>query len=451
MNNSLVKKDDVTDVVPHEAEMHEVETDATSYARLGWAIVIFGVFGFLLWASFAPLDRGVPLSGTVAVSGNRKIIQHQTGGTVDAILVKDGDTVKTGQVLVRMNSVTSKANAEVGKVQWYSALASEARLRAELEGARSIVFPKALLDARSDVRVANNILLQQQLFSARTSAVQNEAAAFDENIAGSKIQLKSLEDSMLNKKEQREFLKEQLENVRALSKEGYVARSRLLDLERTYSQVNGSISEDLGTIGRVGKQISELNLRKMQRQQEYQKEVRSQLTDIKKEAEALRNRLDSLEWELANIEVKSPVDGVVVGLAVFTNGAVVNSGFKLMEVVPAEELLIADGQLPIHLVDKVHAGLKVDLIFSAFNTNTTPHIPGVVTQVAADSTIDERTGMHYYKLKAAVTPEGRKLLKDLKIRPGMPVDMTVITGERTMMNYLLRPVTDRLKSSMKEE
>lgn len=451
MNNALVKKNDVTDVVPHEEPMIDVETDAGSYARLGWIIVLGGVIGFLIWASFAPLDKGVALSGTVAVSSNRKVIQHQAGGTVDAILVSDGDVVKAGQVLVRMNSIGAKSNAEVSRVQWFTALASEARLKSERDNAASVVFPKELLTAKADPHVVDSIQLQQQLFAARTGALRNEMAAFDENIAGAQIQLKSLEESMQNKKQQIAFLKEQLDSLRDLSKDGYVARSRLLDLERTYAQVTGSVSEDIGTIGRVGRQIAELKLRKAQRQQEYQREVRTQLSDTQKEAEALLNRLKALDYELKNVDVKSPVDGIVTGLNVFTVGAVVGSGFKLMEVVPADDMLIVEGQLPVHLIDKVHVGLHVDIIFSAFNTNTTPHIPGEVKQVSADRTVDERTGQPYYKIKVAVTPAGVKMLGKLQIRPGMPADMTVKTGERTMMNYLLKPVFDRVHSSMKEE
>lgn len=451
MKNLALSKNVVTDVTTQNVEVLEVNTDSSSYARMGWGIVLFGVFGFLLWASFAPLDKGVPLSGTVAVASSRKMIQHQTGGTVDEILVKDDTVVKAGQVLIKMNNVTAKSNAEVTRVQLYTAQATEARLLAERDGARSIHFPKELELAKSDPRVANNILLQQQLFNARQSSLQNELAAVDENIAGLKLQLTGLQESMVNKKQQQGFLKEQLDGVRDLAKDGYVARNRLLDLERTYAQVNGGISEDIGNIGRAIRQVAELGLRKAQRQQDYQKDVRMQLSDVQKEAEALQNRMLALDFDLNNTLVKAPVDGTVVNLSVFTKGAVVQSGFKLMELVPTDDALIVEGMLPVQLVDKVHEGLKVELIFSAFNSNTTPHIPGIITLVSADRTIDERTGQPYYKVKAKVAPEGVKMLAHLQIRPGMPVELFVKTGERTMMNYLLKPIFDRAGSALSEE
>lgn len=451
MKNLALKKNDVTDVAVTNVETIELNTDASSYARLGWLIVILGFGGFLLWALIAPLDQGVPLSGNVAVATNRKVIQYQSGGTVDSILVRDGDQVKAGQVLLKMNSVQVKSALDIAKTQFYTAKATEARLLAERENAKDIVFPSSLLEAKSIPQVANNMVVQQQLFSSRRLSLQSELAAADETIAGLHFQLTGLEESMQSKKQQQVFLKEQLESVRELSKDGYVARNRLLDLERTYAQVNGSISEDIGNIGRAKRQIAELTLRKSQRQQDYQKEVRTILTDVQKEAEALQSRLTALQYDFDNVDVKAPVDGTIVGLSVFTTGAVVPSGFKLMELVPLGDALIIEGQLPVNLIDKVHKGLPVELIFSAFNSNKTPHIPGIVTHVSADRSIDERSGAPYYKVRAEVAPDGLKKLANHQIRPGMPVEMIVKTGERTMMNYLMRPLLDRAASAMKEE
>ncbi|HYC42775.1 MAG TPA: HlyD family type I secretion periplasmic adaptor subunit [Noviherbaspirillum sp.] len=444
-------KDVISDVPVHDAALQNVETDATMHTRLGWWVVLAGVGGFLLWAMWAPLDKGVPASGTVMVSSNRKVVQHQTGGTVEEILVKDGDTVKAGQVLVRMNDVQAKAAAEITRVQYFSARAAEARLIAERDGKPVVAFPPELESARNDPRVAAYIGLQSQLFSSRQAAIQNELAALEESIAGLKAQVKGLEEARDTQKVQQKFLKEQLDDMRELAKEGYVARNRLYDVERTYAQVNGSISENLGNIGRTQRQISELTLRRIQRQQEYQKEVRTQLAEVQKEGEALANRLRSLDFELANTQVKAPVDGTVVGVNVFTHGGVVSPGFRMMDVVPSGDPLIAEAQVPVHLIDKVHKDLNVELIFSAFNQNKTPHIPGTITQVSADRFVDEKTGMPYYKVLAQVTPEGTKMLHNLQVRPGMPVEVFIKTGERTLMSYLLKPVLDRATTALTEE
>jgi len=434
-------------------EAPQVNTDARAYARMGWLIVLLGVGGFLLWALLAPLDKGVPMGGTVAKESNRQAVQHQQGGTIAQILVRDGDVVKAGQVLVRMNAVNAQAAVDMTDSQYLTALAVQARLEAEQAGAKSIRFPDALAQRENAPRVAGIMGLQRGLLASRQASLQNELAGVDESIAGLKMQVQGLQASRDSKKEQAGILKEQLAGMRDLARDGYVARNRLLDLERTYAQLGGAISEDIGNIGRAQRQVAELTLRKAQRLQDYQKEVRTQLTDVQREAEAQQARLQAQKFELANVEVKAPADGTVVGLAVFTPGGVVPAGFRMMDIVPSGDPLVVEGQLPVNLVDRVQPGLKTELIFSAFNANRTPHIDGVVEQVAADRTVDERTGTAFYKVRVKVTPQGAKMVAEhrMDIRPGMPVELFVKTGERTMMNYLLKPVLDRARSALSEE
>ena len=441
------------EVVTHDVTPLEVNTDARAFARIGWLIVLVGVGGFLLWALLAPLDKGVPMGGTVAKESNRQTVQHQSGGTIQQILVRDGDVVKAGQVLVRMNPIVAQSAVEMTDSQYLAALAVEARLAAERDGLKTIRFPAQLEQRRAEPRVAEMMSLQTQLLSSRQGSLQNELRGVDESIAGLKIQVQGLQESRDSKKEQMKLLKEQLDSMRDLAKEGYVARNRLLELERTYAQLSGALSEDIGNIGRAQRQVTEMVLRRAQRIQDYQKEVRTQLTDVQRDAESQQARLLAQKFELANVEVKAPADGTVVGLAVFTPGGVVPPGFKMMDIVPSDDPLVVEGQLPVNLVDRVHTGLKTDLIFSAFNANRTPHIDGVVEQVAADRTVDERTGNAYYKVRVKVTPKGAKMVAEhhLDIRSGMPVELFVKTGERTMINYLLKPVMDRAKSSLSEE
>jgi protease secretion system membrane fusion protein len=447
----IVKKPQ--DVVSHEVAPIEVNTDARAFSRAGWLIVLLGVGGFLVWALLAPLDKGVPMMGTVARESNRQSVQHQLGGTIKQILVRDGDVVKAGQVLVRMNPVAAQSAVEMTDSQYLSARAIEARLAAERDGAGTIRFPADLEQRRAEARVAEMMNLQNQLLASRQGALRSELGSFDENVAGLKLQIQGLQESRDSKKEQMAILKEQLGGMRDLAKEGYVARNRLLDLERTYAQLSGALSEDIGNIGRAQRQVTEMALRRAQRIQDYQKEVRTQLTEVQRDAESQQARLQAQKFELANVEVKAPADGTVVGLAVFTPGGVVPPGFKMMDIVPSGDPLVVEGQLPVNLVDRVHPGLKTDLIFSAFNANRTPHIDGVVEQVAADRSVDERTGNAYYKVRVKVTTKGAKMVAEhhLDIRSGMPVELFVKTGERTMMNYLLKPVIDRAKSSLSEE
>lgn len=453
MKLSKVTSEPATDVISHDVEPLTVETDARSYARIGWLIVLVGVIGFLIWAALAPLDKGVPMSGVVVKESNRKTIQYAQVGTIQDILVNDGDLVKAGQVLVRMNNVVVRSAEEVSRAQYIVARSAEARLQAELKGQSALSYPASLKEYEGDARVKDAIALQNQLLNSRQQALKSELSAMDENAAGLDAQAKGLEESRQAKKQQQSILQEQLENNRDLAKEGYIPRAKLLDLERTYAQVNGAISEDVGNIARARRQIAELHLRAAQRKQEYQKEVRTQLADVQKEAEALQSRIVGQTFETGNVEVRSPVDGVVVGSAVFTKGGVVAAGAKMMEIVPTDDALAVEGQLPVNLVDRVHVGLPVDLVFSAFNANRTPHIPGSVVTIAADRNVEEKTGQAFYKVRIKVSPEGLKLVqqKHMDIVPGMPVEVFVKTGERTMLSYLLKPLFDRSKSALSED
>lgn len=447
----LVKKQEqASEVISHIVEPVEVDTDSSRFSRIGWLLVLLGFGGFVLWALFAPLDKGVPMSGTVAAQSNRQAVQHLTGGTVQQLLVRDGDQVKEGQVVARMNPVTATSAVQLTEVQYLSALANVARLAAERDNVKTIKFPAEIEQRRGEPAVADLISMQNGLLLSRQNALQSQLSGVDENIAGLKMQIQGLQESRDSKKEQMTLLKEQLDGMRDLAKEGYVARNRLLELERTYAQLSGAVSEDIGNIGRSQRQVLELTLRRTQAMQDNQKEVRTHMNDMQREADAQRARLTAEQFQLSNIDVKAPVAGTVVGLAVFTNGGVIPSGFKLMDIVPEGDPLVAEGQLPVNLVDKVYPGLKVELIFSAFNANKTPHIEGEVVLVAADRQVDERTGMPYYVVKVKVTSKGQQMMAEHKMdaRPGMPVELFVKTGERTMMNYLFRPILDRMPAAL---
>lgn len=357
MSNLALQKIEVSDVEPRGGG-YAPEIDDRKYLRIGWLVVVLGMGSFFAWASLAPLDKGVPASGTVITDGNRKTVQPLAGGMVTDVLVKDGDIVAEGQPLVRL----------------------------------------------SDVQV------------------QAQANGLREAIAGVESLMRGLNESRENKRIQLKIVNEQLGELRALAKDGYVPRTRVLELERLAAQLNGAISEDIGNLGRYQRQISEF-----------------------------RERMNASEFEVANTVVKAPAAGMVQGLSIFTRGGVVSAGAKLMEVVPLDEMLVIEGQVPTNLIDKVGVGLDVEIMFPAFNVATTPNIPGKVTVVSADRFVEERTGVPYYKVRAQVTPEGMNMLKGLQIRPGMPAELFVKTGERTLMSYMLKPMLDRMHTSLREE
>lgn len=334
------------------------EHDEKHYARFGWIVLIVGFGGFMLWALTAPLDKGVPAEGTVIADGQRKTIQAPFNGVIDQILVKDGEVVDQGQTLITFNNLQATAQAN---------------------GARQAVL-------------------------------------------GLRAQVTGIEASVSNKQQQLVAMKEQLANVELLAKEGYVARNRVLEVQRNYLQLNGSLSEDQGNLVRYRSQLAEQE-----------------------------SRLAAYEFDLANTDVKSPVAGSIVNLEVFTKGAIAQMGMKLLEVEPKEAALVVEARVPVDLIDKVYVDLPVELMFPAFNQRSTPNIPGKVIVVPNNRTQDPRTGEPYYKIQIEVTDEGKKKLRDNKVRPGMPAQVFIVTGERTMMSYLLKPITDRIHTSLNEE
>ncbi|MFL9922586.1 HlyD family type I secretion periplasmic adaptor subunit [Paraburkholderia fungorum] len=430
-----------------------LNVDESRYVKVGWSIVLVGVVGSLLWATFAPLSKGVPVQGTVVVAGNRKQIQHPTGGIVEDILVQDGDEVKAGQVLVRMNSVQARAQAATIRTQYLTELAVKARLVAEATNAKAITFPPELLAsaAAHNQQVEDDIRLQEQLLTSRRLALQASVAALHETIAGYGAQLAGATETRVHKLAEQKALDDQLTGVRQLASEGYVPRTKLQDLERENARLNGEMSTETGAAGQLGSQIAEARLRIAQQQYDYMKEVRTQLTDVQRDTDALRSHLDESEFAVANSELRSPVDGTVVGVNVFTNGGVVGAGAKLMEVVPSGEPLEVEGELPVDLVDKVNEGMPVDMMFTAFNQNSTPRIPGTLTFISADRLTNEHTGAPYYRVRVKVTASGMKLLQHLKVKPGMPVEVFVNAGQRSMLSYLLKPVVDRARTSLTED
>ena len=428
-----------------------LQLDDTRYSRWGWLLMLGGFLGFLGWAALAPLDKGVAVSGKVMVSGHRKVVQHPSGGIVERIDVRDGDKVVAGQVLIRLKETPLLGQAQSLRSQFYGSLASEARLNAERDGALEVSFPTELTTLAAAPEVASNLALQRQLFDSRRQALLLDQQGIHESIAGAEAQLRGVRDSQASKVLQRTALTEQLQGLRELAREGFIPRNRLLDSERVYAQVLGSISEDYGRIGQLQRQVLEMRLKIRQLAEEYQKEVRTQLADTRVRTEDLRNRLASAEFELANSQLRAPVAGIVVGLDVFTEGGVIKPGQALMEIVPQGEPLLVEARVPVELADKVHPGLPVELMFSAFSQSTTPRVAGEVTLVSADRQVDERTDEPYYTLRAQVSDAGMAQLAGLQIRPGMPVEAFVRTGERSMLNYLFKPLLDRTHMALVEE
>lgn len=428
----------------------QVDTDDARMRRVGWWFLLAGFGGFLVWALLAPLDAGVSAPGTVMVSGYRKVVDSLVPGRIVAIEARDGDVVEEGQVVLRLDDAQSRSEYDIARGQWLVALATEARLSAERTGAAAPAYPPELEADAADPRAIAAMTVQSQLFATRRAALDSELAAMAESLRGLELQAAGVEASRQSKEDSLKSLRGQLADLQPLAAEGFIARHRVLETERTATALVGAIGEDTGNLGQLRQSIAEIEARMRARREAGRTEVESQLADTQRDLAALASRLEGLRFSLDNTVIEAPVAGVVMGLSVHTVGGVVAPGNPLMYVVPQGGTLQVEAQIAPHLIDKVRAGQPVDVLFSAFSQSTTPRIPGEVLSVSADVLVEPKEGLPYYKATVQVKPEGLTLLKSHEIRPGMPAEVFFRTGERTAMNYLMKPLLDRLNRGMTE-
>ena len=452
VKSDLVNSSTSTDVVVKEPGAGvAASADPRRAGRIGvWALVI-GLGGFLVWAAFAPLDEGVPSQGLVAINTKRKAVQHPTGGIVKEVLVGEGDRVTEGQLLLKLDEAAARANYEAIRQRYLGLRAMQSRLQAEQSGLATVTFHPDVESAAEDPLIKSHMVTQQQLFQSRKSALRADLRGLQESIEGQQALISSYQGVLSNRRSQVALLNEELTHTRALVKEGYTPRNRQLELERMVSDSNGSIAELLGNIARGQSAVAELRQKLISRQQEYRKEVETQLSEVTREVQADESKFHALADDLGRIDIKSPAAGQVVGLTVQTVGAVIQSGQKLMDIVPENELLVIETRVAPNLIDKVQAGLPVDIRFNSFANSPQLVVEGKVASVSGDLLTDPQTNVQYYLSRVSVTPEGYKKLGKRVMQPGMPVEVVLKTGERSLLVYLLHPLTKRMAASMKEE
>jgi protease secretion system membrane fusion protein len=422
-----------------------------SAANIGlWALGL-GFCGFLLWASLAPLDEGVPGQGMIAIDTKRMTVQHLTGGLVKEVLVGEGSIVTEGQVLVRLDEAVARANFETVRQRYLGLRAMEGRLLTEQRGGAKIVFHPDVIEAMKDPQIRRVVLTQEQLIESRRASLRADLQSTEESIQGQQGLIRAYESMMVNRKNQQALLGEELTNTRGLVKEGYAPRNRQLELERMSADISSGIAELQGNTIRATRAVAELRQRAIMRQQDYRKEVDSQLADVAREVYGDAERFAAAKGDLTRIEIKSPAAGQVVSLAIQTVGSVISPGQKLMDIVPENQSLLVEVRVVPHLIDRVHAGLPVDVRFSSFAHTPQLVVDGMVVSVSGDLLTDPQNGAGYYLARVGVTADGFKKLGKRQLHPGMPVEVVFLTGERSMLTYLLSPLTKRLAASMKEE
>ncbi|WP_235964812.1 HlyD family type I secretion periplasmic adaptor subunit [Caenimonas soli] len=428
-----------------------LDTDTGRAGRIGlWALAV-GFGGFLLWAAFAPLDEGVAAPALVAMDTKRKAVQHLTGGIVKEVLVREGQRVAEGQVLIKLDEAVARANFETTRQRYLSFRATQARLLTEQAGNSAIAYHPDLVAGGEDPLIRAQMTTQEQLLVSRRAALAADLQSLNEAIQGQEGLIQSYQGMLGSRRSQLALLREELKNTRGLVEEGYAPRNRQLELERAVAESNTAIAELQGNTIRARRAVGELRQRAIARQQEYRKEIQTQIADVSREAQGDMEKFRAQQDELGRVDIKAPAKGQVVGLAVQTPGGVVQPGQKLMDIVPDDEPLLLEAHVQPHFIDRVHAGLPVDIRFSAFAHSPVLVVDGKVLSVSGDLITDPATNTSYYLARVTVTPDGLKKLGRRQMQAGMPTEVIFKTGERSLLIYMLGPLTKRIAASMKEE
>lgn len=438
----------------HSQELPELPSDTGKPIRLGAFVLLFGLGGFVLWAVLAPLDEGVPTNGTVAIATKSKIIQHSVGGIVKAVHVTEGELVEQDQVLITLDEAIAKARFEEVRQQYIGLRARESRLIAEIQGLDRLQFHEFLQANADDPYVAQHVMNQKTLFDSRRRALQADLAGINASIASLQAQIQGMEAVKRGRQVQADLVSEQLRNLAELVADGYATRTEQNELEQRLAQLNADISDAQSNIASHQKSISELQEKHLSRQQTYKVESDSEMTEIRRDVDALEKRLIAQTDELSRVEIRSPVAGQVVDLQMQTVGGFIQQGEKIMNIVPLGEGLMLEAKVPPHLIDRVSVGLDADVRFSSFANSPQLFVDGKVESISRDLIIEENPNQpdpSYYLARISITPEGMKTLGNREMQPGMPVQIVIKTGERSLLKYLLHPLTKRFAASLKEE
>lgn len=426
-------------------------SDTRGPIRLGFWVLIVGFGLFLAWAAWAPLDEGVSAPAHVSVESRRQTIQHMQGGVVRQLFAREGALVREGEVLVELDDAVTRANFESIRQNYLSQRALESRLLAEIGAAPAITFHPDLLGAKDPIAV-QHVNVQQQLFAARRAAQAADLAALQETVNNGEQHMAGVRQMLAARRAQQALQAQHLTNVRTLADEGFAPRNQALTLEQQQAELRSAISDLETTLQRTQSASSEARLRLAQRRQEYLRESSSQLADVRSEVQANQEKLAAVGLELSRTQIKAPVAGQIIGLAANGPGSVVSPGQKLMDILPQGEATILEVKIPPHVIDRVAVGNEVEVRFSAFSHKPNLVVLGKLVSVSGDVVADPNAvGVTHYVGRAELTAQGLEALGSQAVQPGMTAEVLIKGGERSLLAYLLQPLTKRVAASMTEQ
>jgi HlyD family type I secretion membrane fusion protein len=418
---------------------------------IGWLVVLLFFGGGGLWAWLAPLASAAVAPGVVSPEGKRKTIQHLEGGIVHAIHVRDGSEVRAGDPLVTLEDVRARAEHGVLRDQHLALGATVARLEAEQAGAELLVFPPALEALRANPAAEQVIATQRELFAAHRAVRGGRRAITGQRVAQLEVQNASFERQIAAETTQLELIGTEIASVQELLRKGLERRPRLLALQREQARIQGEQAGLRGKIAANLETIAQARLENLTAEQEERQQVNGELDEARKRLDEVRNKLPWSADALTRTVVRAPTAGRVVDLKATTIGGVVGPGEPILDLLPSQAELLVEARLPPATIKDVRRGLPARVVLTAYPQRNLPIVHGVVREVSADRLTDERTGEPYFAAQVAVDPaELAALDGEVALLSGMPAEVMILTGERTFLDYLLRPLYDAVRKAFRE-
>ena len=426
-------------------------TDVRQPARAGIWFGVLVLGGFALWATLVPIASAVIASGVLKVDSSRKAIQHLEGGIVSEILVKDGDRVESGQVLVRLDQTRASASLGILQSSYFNALAQQSRLFAERDAAEKINFPAELNARQQDSQIDSIVRTQRELFNARKASREGQTEILNQQIEHLKENILGLTSQQAAKRKQIDSINGELESLQKLLARGMIDKTRVLTLQREGAEIEGEFGELTSQIAAARNSIGEKELEKFQLKKQFQEEVATELRQIETDLFDFRERMLTAAHTFEQTEIRAPVSGVIVGRGVHTVGGVVAPGEVILELVPTDDHLVVEAKISPVDIDNVQIGFDAGVRFSAFNQRTTPELMGKLMYVSADIIENEKSGDLYYLARVQV-PEDQlaRLDSGQALQPGMPADVMIRTGQRTLFDYILEPLLVNFRKALRE-
>jgi HlyD family secretion protein len=437
--------------LPKGRELSAALRSIRVHLMIGLAIVVVLAGGLGGWASTAQISGALIAPGSVVVESNVKKVQHPTGGVVGEVRARDGDLVKAGDVVVRLDDTVTKASLAIVTKTLDGLWARAARLEAEQRGLDKIVFPRMLLDRLDDADVKNVIASESKLFDVRVNGRTGQKAQLRERVTQLNEEISGLAAQESAKDKEIALVEKELVGVRDLYDKHLVQMSRLTTLERDAARLNGERAQYIASRAQAKGKITETELQIIQVDKDMVSEVSKDLRETNDKIGEFVERKVTAEDQLRRVDIRAPQDGMVLQSTVHTVGGVITAGDAIMMIVPQADDLQVEAKVNPQDIDKLQIGQKTLLRLSAFNQRTTPELTGFVTRVSPDVTTEQRTGQSYYTIRVSMPPAEVARLGDVKLIPGMPVEAFVQTGDRTMMSYLIKPLSDQLMRAFREK